>query len=186
MDAAETKLFRDAQTWDYLQRHCLPQVVQRRRKLRAWMAQCDASDGVYSLALALTELLGDSLGQVTLYATDCNEQSLAATRAGTFSPGAFSNVTTASRDRCFTPLPDGRYKIRDKLRDCVVCGRHQLFEDAPLSQLDLLICERFPAELDAAQKSSCSGASTGRCVPRVFWCCRQRPRLASRRCRFRR
>jgi PAS domain S-box-containing protein len=165
MDLQETKLFRSQETWSYLQSHGLSHVVPRGRRLRAWIAGCGDGEAVYSLAIALAEL-GVSPELVTIYATDSHDQAVAATRAGLFKSSALSNLSPDCRQRYFSAQPDGSFKICETLRDCVVCGRHDLIEDPPLSQLDLLIWERAPESFDPGKQEQLLG--------RFYWALRSK------------
>src|SRR4051812_19421075 len=78
-----TSFFRDADSWDYLQRNLLPDsVLASDRPVRGWVAGCASGEEAYTLAIVLAEVLGiDAFRQrVKIYATDVDEDALAHAR----------------------------------------------------------------------------------------------------------
>jgi len=143
-----TSFFRDEAAWQYLVSEILPPIVQARapdEPTRVWSAGCASGEEAYSMAMLLWETF-DSFGgedqardRVKIYATDVDEEALAQAHRATYSLEQVQGVPAPLRERYFEPL-DGRYSVRPDLRRAVIFGRHDLAQDAPISNLDLLIC----------------------------------------------
>ena len=156
-----TAFFRDREAWDFLGETVIPRVLQQRETLdgtdsaiRCWCAGTASGEEAYSLAMLLAEALGiEAFRQrVKIYATDVDEDALAEARAGGYTDKDLAGVDEEYRDRYFEQAGHRRV-FRADLRRCLIFGRHDLVQDAPISRLDLLICRNtlmyFTAEAQA-------------------------------------
>jgi two-component system, chemotaxis family, CheB/CheR fusion protein len=102
----------------------------------------------------LAEALGDAefLERVKIYATDVDEAALDTARHGAYLPRQIEDVPRDALERFFDGT-DQRYVFRKDLRRCVIFGRNDLVQDAPISRIDLLVCRNtlmyFTAETQA-------------------------------------
>jgi two-component system CheB/CheR fusion protein len=139
-----TGFFRDPPTWEYLASEVVPELIRRRppdAPLRAWCAGCASGEEPFTLAMVLARALGDVGFQerVKIYATDIDEQALDIARHGAYSPRQIEDVPRDALERFFDRT-DQRYVFRRDLRRCVIFGRNDLVQDAPISRIDLLVC----------------------------------------------
>ena len=84
-----TGFFRDAETWTYLQREIMPELLadtERTREIRVWSAGCASGEEAYSLAIAFAEALGvdECAKRVKIYGTDVDDEALRDARAGVY------------------------------------------------------------------------------------------------------
>ncbi len=86
-------------------------------------------------------VLGDRAFQdrVKIYATDIDQDALDHARHGAFVPRQIEDVPRDALERFFE-RNEQRYVFRKDLRRCVVFGRNDLVQDAPISRVDLLVC----------------------------------------------
>jgi two-component system CheB/CheR fusion protein len=149
-----TSFFRDAEAWEHLAEHIIPQIIEKRGEdetVRVWSAGCAAGEEAYTLAILFAEALGHEAvgdGRLKIYGTDIDEDALAQARQAGYSPEAMEAVPVELRDKYFE-LVGGRYVIKNGLRRAVVFGRHDLIQDAPISRLDLLVCRNTLIYLNA-------------------------------------
>ncbi len=139
-----TSFFRDPPTWEHLASEVLPQLIESRppdSPLRVWSAGCATGEEAYTLAMALVRVMGDEQFQqrVKIYATDIDEEALDAARHGAYLPRQLEDVPRDALDRFFERT-DQRYVFRKDLRRCVIFGRNDLVQDAPISRIDVLVC----------------------------------------------
>lgn len=76
-----TSFFRDQLAWEYIQTEILPRIIGDRDSnapIRVWSAGCASGQEAYTMAIALTEVLGiDQFRErVKIYATDVDEEAL--------------------------------------------------------------------------------------------------------------
>jgi two-component system CheB/CheR fusion protein len=91
--------------------------------------------------MVLARVLGDEAFQerVKIYATDVDEEALDQARHAAYLPRQVENVPREALERFFERT-DQRYVFRKDLRRCVIFGRNDLMQDAPISRIDLLVC----------------------------------------------
>ncbi len=152
-----TAFFRDPQTWETLASEVIPQLLATRppdAPLRVWSAGCASGEEPYTIAMVLARALGDAAfrERVKIYATDVDEQALEQARHGAYQPRQIEDIPRDALERFFEQT-DQRFVFRKDLRRCVIFGRNDLVQDAPISHIDLLVCRNtlmyFMAEAQA-------------------------------------
>jgi two-component system CheB/CheR fusion protein len=139
-----TSFFRDEPAWKYLAQTVIPKILAIKaanEPIRVWCAGCASGEEAYSLAMLLAEALGlDAfLQRVKLYATDIDEEALAQARRASYGEKEVQAIPSDLRQKYFTQNGE-LFNFRIDLRHNVIFGHHDLFQDAPISRLDLLVC----------------------------------------------
>lgn len=139
-----TDFFRDPEPWAYLRTAIIPRLVgakDSREPIRVWSAGCAGGQEAYTLAMLLAEELGMErfLERVKIFATDVDEAALSDARQGRYPTDRVSSVPEALRDRYFE-AEDGGYTVGEELRGAVLFVRHDLIQEEPICQIDLLAC----------------------------------------------
>lgn len=139
-----TDFFRDIAAWEYLENQVIPNIIKGKKnseQIRIWSAGCASGAEAYTLAILFAEALGveEFRHRVKIYATDIDEEALNQARQSVYSAKEIDKVPTELLDKYFD-LAGNNYIFRQDLRRCVIFGRHNLFLDAPISRLDLLVC----------------------------------------------
>jgi two-component system, chemotaxis family, CheB/CheR fusion protein len=148
-----TGFFRDAEAWRELQQEIVPALLgpkTRGESIRVWSAGCASGEEAYALAILLAEAVGpeEFRRRVKVYATDVDEDALAAARQATYGEKEIQAVPEELRDRYFERA-GSRYVFRGDLRHSVIFGRNDLVQDAPIGRLDLLVCRNTLMYLNA-------------------------------------
>ena len=149
-----TRFFRDDSPWVFLAQDVIPALLARHgdtAPIRVWSAGCASGEEAYSLAMLFAEALGPQRfgKRVKIYATDVEEDALGSARSATYSEKQVRDVPPALRVKYFEPL-DGRFMFAKDLRRSVIFGRNDLVQDAPISQVDLLVCRNTLMYFDSA------------------------------------
>lgn len=139
-----TNFFRDRDSWDYLAQEIIPKLIANLEvdaPLRVWSAACASGQEVYSLIILFAEALGIEacLQRVKVFATDVDEAALEQARQGIYHPKEVTEIPPNLLEKYFTQTEQG-YLFHPQLRHTVIFGCHNLAEDAPLSQINLLLC----------------------------------------------
>jgi two-component system, chemotaxis family, CheB/CheR fusion protein len=139
-----TGFFRDPEAWEFLRTQVLPELLTGKgphEPIRVWSAGCASGQEAYTLAMLLTELMGvdEFRDRVKIYATDVDEQGLAKARHAAYEEREVRTVPSALLERYFERQGQA-YTFRKDLRRCVIFGRNDLVQDAPISRADLLVC----------------------------------------------
>jgi two-component system CheB/CheR fusion protein len=140
-----TDFFRDADLFNHLRDQIMPRLIEEARgqgnELRLWSAGCATGEEAYSLAILVSELLGDELEQfsVRIFATDLDSDAVAFARRGVYPTSALKNVPAELRERHLSRL-ESAWEVRKQLRAMVVFGQHDLGQRAPFPRIDLVLC----------------------------------------------
>jgi len=144
-----TEFFRDPEAWAALEHEAIDALVRSQPEgmpIRAWVSGAATGEEGYSLAMLLLEKLKDVKKHcpVQVFATDTNEEAIAAARAGIYPAGIAAHVSPDRLQRFFTDARnDHHYEVTRELREAVIFGVHNLFSDPPFSRMDLITCRNL-------------------------------------------
>jgi two-component system, chemotaxis family, CheB/CheR fusion protein len=147
-----TGFFRDPESFDGLREHVFPGLRGNRSPrdpIRIWVPGCATGEEVYSIAIALVELLGEegATAGVQLFGTDVSEAAIEEARAGIYLDTIAQEVSEARLARFFVQQ-DGRFRISKRVRDLCIFARQDITLDPPFSRLDLVSCRNLLIYLD--------------------------------------
>jgi two-component system CheB/CheR fusion protein len=139
-----TAFFRDPEVWEHVALQVVPKLLDGRpdsAPIRVWCAGCASGEEAYTVAMVLATVLGEDAfrERVKIYATDVDDETLEVARHGAYLPRQVEHVPADVLDRYFDRT-EQRYLFRKELRRCVIFGRNDLVQDAPISRIDLLVC----------------------------------------------
>jgi chemotaxis protein methyltransferase CheR len=143
----ESFFFRDAGQMALIRKRLLPERIQQRaasRSLRLWSAGCSTGEEAYTLAILAAELLPAEAGwNVSILATDINQQALQRARAGIYGNWSFRGVPETVRLRYFQAV-NGNWQIAQSLRDRVAFVEDDLLNASmpavASADFDLILC----------------------------------------------
>lgn len=151
-----TEFFRDGEAFRALSAR-IAELVGRKpegEECRVWVVGCATGEEAYSIAMLFAEAMGERIGKrlLQIFATDIDEDALAAARRAVYPQAALSELPHDLVSRYFIPVENGMQVIRE-LRECVTFARQNLIADPPFLRLDLVTCRNvliyFTPELQA-------------------------------------
>lgn len=143
-----SSFFRDPATWGVVAEQALTTLWVDRpadRPVRAWVAGCASGEEAFTVAMLLHEAAqaaGQGVEGIKVFATDANPQALAVAGRGIYTAEQIASVPPALRARYFEP-DEGGSKVSAALRQAVVFARHDLLDDPPFGQIDLITCRNL-------------------------------------------
>lgn len=159
----ETSFFRDKYQITAIEKNVLPELIKRHeqsgiRQLRIWSAASSSGEEAYTMAILLAERLKEAVGRwnIAIFATDINENALAAVRAGVYSSYSLRNTTEDIKKRYFNKLQDDRYEIKDQLKKMVISEKCNLMDynaGRKYSRIDLILIRNVLIYFDLASKT---------------------------------
>ena len=153
----ETYFFRDRAPFETLQRHALPELVQRREKtkrLRIWSAGCSTGQEVYSLSMLFAEEPEKWRGwTVDIFGTDVSNECIDRARAGMYTQFEVQRgLAIGQMIKWFEESPDG-WRAVEPLRKNVRFQVHNLLEPAPHpGEFDIILCRNVLLYLSLEKK----------------------------------
>ena len=153
----ESHFFRDTPQMDALADEVLPRLIAAKRRtaaahnippgLRIWSAGCATGEEPYSLAILLRELIPDiEQWQITLLATDINEDVLTAAQHGLYTEWSFREPRALRLRPLYFSGEGKKYRLRVDIRQMVTFQQHNLIAhdfpavDNNTTAMDLVIC----------------------------------------------
>jgi chemotaxis protein methyltransferase CheR len=160
----ETSFFRDPHQITVLAKNVIPELTTRRdqfgsRLLRVWSAGSSSGEEAYTVAILLAEHLKEQLNgwNITIFATDINEDAVQACKAGVYKAYTLRNTPPEIQKKYFLATPDETFTVRDEIKRLVVAERSSLTDPAgckKYSGIDLILLRNvliyFSAEGKAA------------------------------------
>ncbi|WP_306114465.1 MULTISPECIES: chemotaxis protein CheB [unclassified Roseovarius] len=142
-----TRFFRDIEEFRELEQ-LLPKLLEERGEgpLRVWIAGCATGEEVYSIAMLLAEALGgpnvDLKSHVQIFATDIDKSALKIARGAVYNATALESIPRDLADKYVIRQKDG-IRIIDKLRNAILFSDHNVCQDPPFQNVDLICCRNL-------------------------------------------
>jgi two-component system, chemotaxis family, CheB/CheR fusion protein len=142
-----TSFFRNPRVFDALKSQVFPNIFKSHppdSTIRLWTPGCASGEETYSLAILLLEFLGEKASHVPiqLFGTDVSESSITRARAGLYPENIRGDVAPDRLRRYFTQT-EGGFRISKNIRDICIFAQHNLLNDPPFSQMDLICCRNL-------------------------------------------
>jgi len=139
LTVAVSEFFRTPQQFDHLATHILPRLLSDRGRLRIWSAGCSYGPEPYSLVLLLQQMTPERPHY--MLATDIDEGALAKARAAdAFTERDLRNVALQWRGEHFMSGRPSKHALHPRLRSRVTFRRHDLLNEPPEVDFDLVVC----------------------------------------------
>jgi chemotaxis protein methyltransferase CheR len=158
----ETYMFRSPPQLEALRNVILPQILKAKsamgfKRLHIWSAGCSTGEEPYTLAMFLLEESEKPLAgwSFDILATDLNDRSLAAAKAGIYGEYALRSTTELLRKKYFRPYDEKQLQVTDQLKSLVRFDRVNLNDDSKMTFLkgmDLIFCCNVLIYFDLSSK----------------------------------
>lgn len=148
-----TKFFRDPDVFSLVQKELFPTLLREKRSIKVWSAGCSSGEEPYTYAIILHELgkTGPAFAGAII-ATDIDEEILRRARIGAYEKGALENMTEAQISRYFDKKEDGKFYIKDQIKQIVRFQSHDLMTKPPASMVDMVSCRNVTIYFNEQQK----------------------------------
>lgn len=150
-----TEFFRDAEVFEIIRKEIIPKILSDHGRIRIWCAGCSSGEEPYSLAMILSELTTRKGGvSGTIYATDIDEKILQKAKDGIYEAKSMDKLGSAAIRRHFTELPDGRFQVKQHLKDMIHFRKHDLMSGLPGARyVDMVTCRNVTIYFTEQQKN---------------------------------
>jgi two-component system CheB/CheR fusion protein len=151
-----TSFFRNPRVFDAMKATVFPAILKnlsRERGMRIWTPGCASGEETYSVVIALLEFLDDKASQVPIqfFGTDVNESSIIKARNGVYPENIQGDVSAERLRRYFTKMESG-YRVSKNIRDMCIFAQHNVLNDPPFSQMNLICCRNLLIYIETAQQ----------------------------------
>ena len=142
-----TSFFRDPETFDFLAKKTIPDLIANHvseRPLRVWCVGCSTGEEAYSLAILFFEAFLTTRRSIRLqiFASDIDQDAVSIAREGYYPDSIEADLSPTRLARFFSKEERG-YRISPELRAVIVFAVHNVLADPPFSRLDLISCRNL-------------------------------------------
>ena len=139
-----TGFFRDPGTYEVVCESVFPDLLKDKddfSPLRIWIAGCSTGEEPYSMAICLSEYLGEKLAdyKIQIFATDISEKSVSKARSGIYSKRDMGGLSADRVEKHFTKV-NGSFHINKSIRDMCVFACHNFLKDPPFAKMSFVSC----------------------------------------------
>jgi chemotaxis protein methyltransferase CheR len=132
-----SEFYRNAKRWEVLETKILPKLFAQNKRLKVWSAACSTGEEPYTLAIILSKFM--PLSQVSVFATDIDENVISRAKIGIYPERSLQEVPEDIKKRFFTK-EGAHYKINEDIKKAVTFKKHNLLADPFDTNYDLIVC----------------------------------------------
>ncbi|WP_051359891.1 CheR family methyltransferase [Adhaeribacter aquaticus] len=142
-----TNFFRDPEAFEVIEKEVIPALADQKTladQLRIWVVGCSSGEEAYSLAILVREHL-DEIGkelEVKIFASDIDRDALDYASKALYTKESLADVP-ADRKKKYFVKEEGKYRIVQRVRRMVIFAPHNIINDAPFSNIDLITCRNM-------------------------------------------
>ena len=140
-----TQFFRDKEVWDRVITEVVDPLLLGKNEeetIRVWVAGCSTGEEAYTIAVMF--LMAMSRLKITrnvkVFASDVDQSAVAFGANGVYPASIASEMPAHALASYFVQLNDGNYQVSKMLRSMVVFATHNLIQDPPFSNMDMISC----------------------------------------------
>jgi len=161
----ETQFFRDSSPFEMLKYKILPDLIDRKMQnptpglpvsVRIWSAGCSTGQEVYSIAMALHEILPDMKAySIMILGTDISGAAISRASRGIYNAFELERGMTSNRTtRYFVPEGDD-WKIRDEIRSLTTFRKMNFMQPfTGLGRFDIIFCRNVAIYFELSDKKN--------------------------------
>lgn len=153
MTTGETSFFRDGRPFDLLRHKLVPDLLgaNPRARIRIWSAACSTGQEIYSIAMALQDILFDFRRyDVQLLGTDISEEAVTRASRAEYSEFEVGRGLDARRIEKHFVKRGARYVVADELRGICSFRKHNLLvSSGSIGPFEVVFCRNVACYFEA-------------------------------------
>ncbi|MCF2444035.1 ATP-binding protein [Dyadobacter sp. CY345] len=139
-----TGFFRDTESFKFIESQVVPAIIEDltpQQEIRMWVTGCATGEEAYSMAMLISEQLGDRISEhvVKIFATDIDSDALSHASKGLYKASTVSKISEERLKRFFQ-LEGDDYKVKPGLRKMVIFAQHDLVKNPPYCNMHFISC----------------------------------------------
>lgn len=149
-----TKFLRDPNVFNLVGKEIFPVIIQEKKTIKIWSAGCSSGEEPYTYAILLYDQSrpGVLLNNVII-ATDIDEVILNKAKTGIYEKNALENLSDTQISKHFEKTEDGKFKIKDHIKNMVKFQTHDLMTGVPIARMfDIVSCRNVTIYFNEQQK----------------------------------
>jgi chemotaxis protein methyltransferase CheR len=152
-----TRFFRNQAHVDALEHFVIPELMRIKQAsgnttIKIWSAGCSTGEEPYSIAILLSEILPPPW-QFEIAASDISLKCLATGREGFYPDSQIVGIPDSYLKKYFDKV-DGGYKVHADLMSKIQFDHHDLNNDSPLRNVDIVFCRNVIIYFDEEARAA--------------------------------
>ena len=138
-----TKFFRTQSDFDTLKNYVFPNISKLKRKdesVKIWCAGCSTGEEAYSIAITCLETEKIKERDIKIFATDLSLHSVIIAKEGKYEIEKMENVPKKYLKKYFDKLSDGKYSVKNNVRNLITFDFHNLMHKFNQYNIDVIFC----------------------------------------------
>ncbi len=141
-----TSFFRDEEAMETMQQIMSTTLFQqtKKREIRCWVAGCSTGEEAYTLAIMFKELLEKHKVNIDIkiFATDIDREAIVKASTGIYPESIAADLPPRLLAKYFYHKEDS-FQITRVVREMVVFAQHNLINDPPFTNIDVISCRNL-------------------------------------------
>lgn len=133
-----SSFYRNQKRWQVLEEKVLPRLLETRSRLKVWSAACSTGEEPYTLAIVLSRFF--PLSNISILATDVDDQVLKRAKEGCFAEQAFEEIPESVKLKFFKKRDSLHWEVNERLKDVIRFEKHNMLEEPFSKNFDLIVC----------------------------------------------
>ncbi|CCQ11580.1 Chemotaxis protein methyltransferase CheR [Pseudoalteromonas luteoviolacea B = ATCC 29581] len=140
-----TQFFRDTEVWARVVQEVIEPLLQSKKEgetIRVWVPGCSTGEEAYTIGMLFLNTM-ERLNKhhiLKIFASDIDQSAIAFGANGVYPASITTEVSQSDIQKYFVMLSDGSFQVAKHLRSVVVFATHNLIQDPPFSNMDLVSC----------------------------------------------
>ena len=150
-----TNFFRNQEMWEAL-RPVLRDLTDEHRRVRVWSAPCADGREPYSVSMLARDDRRIDDDRLTIVGTDISDEALENAREGTYETTRTTDIgeelSLLDDPEKYVDVDDTTFTVKPEIRDEIRFERHDLIQDGPRRNCDLVFCRNLLIYIDSEFK----------------------------------
>ncbi|MDD4503463.1 MAG: protein-glutamate O-methyltransferase CheR [Clostridiaceae bacterium] len=132
-----SEFYRNPLQWEILEKEIMPEIMKLSSRPKIWSAACSTGEEPFSIAMMMSRFV--DLSNLKILATDIDDGAISKAKNGIYDSKSLENLPKDFIDNYFTKAGE-KYKISDKIMNCIEFNHHNLLVDKYPERCDLIVC----------------------------------------------
>jgi chemotaxis protein methyltransferase CheR len=150
-----TNFFRNGKMWEEL-RPVLQELTENNRSVKAWSAPCADGREPYSMYMLAIDDRKIDESRLSVLGTDISDEALESARKGMYNTTRTTDIgeelSLLDHPERYVDVEDNEFTVKPEIRRQIDFERHDLVQDGPKRNYDLIFCRNLLIYIDSEYK----------------------------------
>ena len=149
-----TNFFRDVPSWNILRENVIPELFENGADdevIKVWSVGCSTGEEAYTIAMLMEDYRrrNNLKREFRVFATDVNADAIRTAKQGVYTESVIEELPPEFLSSDYVSFHSGTFHIAKTIRGRVIFSEHNVLEDPPYINTDLVICRNVLIYLSA-------------------------------------